>query len=1594
MRNLWFFAVLLLLLSISFAIAPTLSKTIVKTVADLDTGVTTATEPGYIPLQEGPTYISPPSTQLTIDSPLPIKSPVVLAPGDPLNVSFRTDYWCASGYTIQVFEQGTLGNEKNFVCERTTLSLGWTKGYAYGGIPTCARPNQYSNIVNDVCPISSNALDGVYAVRVGVYDYQGRLAVQQTIRNAITIVSPKPNLAVKEFKILSELEEKTAVDSGSVLKISADIENNGSISANNFEVKALLVDGEKETLIGSTAMSLQALEKKSIEFSFDSSEIAGTFVVKIAADPLNAIVEVNEKDNIGSGVLSISSGVANNPDLFVKSLKISPELEGVIGSNIEATAVIGNKGKQPASQFNVSMIRIENEKPIELSAKTVSGLNPDSEIELKFVYALKETAGNYFFGAMVDSSNQVTESFENNNQKTGNFIVIPLRIEQEELCYDGIDNDGDGVIDNGCEPDIQLSVKRIVPIKENENPIELNGGTFAALHSLDDFKIVLDSHTNFGDPKNTPAKTFFGTQLCVNIAKSDGSNALSLVFGAPNELKFESLKEFEISENYQKFAQDFYVLQSANWRVNGLEKPLPSGVASDYFYHNWITDGGFPVRPKTLGFDSGTYSVVFTANCNNSAQEFSQLKGNNTAGVTLQLPSAAETCNGIDDNLDGVVDEGCDLGIQSMQILNSPTLPACAMKTIVVVKNYGDKPLPANTAKLALYKNYLSGYPINSVNIPALLPEQTFNAEFLGTVPADQNSDMVLFAFADYLNNFKEFDDNPGASTQNNINNNIRREIVTVVSSVPSFVFANQEQLSLSDLIIKPPQSFSANVLVKNNGYVALPPMSGTITLTGSGLASTQTIPFTIPGIPANPSIAASCYSASVPSTGEGEVKKANDFSEANKISLASTNSSSSSFNNSNSSIIEKISFVGRTNSSIDSAGNEPPTIFLNYALPDSSNTAKLIVRTDRQALCRWSAQSQGYVYMPSANQMTSINAPVNPGVEDYLSAIVPAVDGVNKYYVSCANKDGSLPMDFGVLIYYENFPFISSQITIPSNNLNGKILLNACIGSKCIEKAIIATIKPNIALDLNSLIDEPVASAQGLRHIIRGRILNNGNADAVINFPLSFTVAAFSQRNVSSNNNYLCNAQNICYYCPGFSSLNDCKNSFGFSSVQNSGNISFAEAPSQQAPNPGGSQKVELGEAIVVIPSGTIPQNGFIDFSLPLFPDALAPGENQVQVQADGDSIVPDDNPSDNSGSVNLNGGEGWAFGNCTDGQDNDGDGRIDAQDPDCFFQEENPENFNCNNGIDDDGDGLVDSADPGCQLPINQEICGNGIDEDGDGIDAVCPPIELQPQTNSEGEICTDQIDNDNDGQVNEGCQTLEEICGNNIDDDLDGLVDEVPPCSVSLIEKPPVVPGIEVQISDTTINTGEYEFVTVVSQDGVPLNGALVKVITPSGKIFYLEVGPNGKINFIVEEDGEYTITVFFKGFEKVVKFRAVKSLLSQFGVIGEVASSVFGETVKENPWYIPLIGFLALLAAYLAFGLTQQIFEVPKASRQRMFLKAQAFIAALIFFLLPFLANKLVNFTAAMGVSILEIVLVFSLNYYFKEKSRKAGKMGKI
>ncbi len=72
----------------------------------------------------------------------------------------------------------------------------------------------------------------------------------------------------------------------------------------------------------------------------------------------------------------------------------------------------------------------------------------------------------------------------------------------------------------------------------------------------------------------------------------------------------------------------------------------------------------------------------------------------------------------------------------------------------------------------------------------------------------------------------------------------------------------------------------------------------------------------------------------------------------------------------------------------------------------------------------------------------------------------------------------------------------------------------------------------------------------------------------------------------------------------------------------------------------------------------------------------------------------------------------------NCNNGVDDDGDGLIDCEDPDCDSSNECIVEI-CDNGIDDDNDGWIDCSDSECfYLEICLEICDNDIDDNGNGL------------------------------------------------------------------------------------------------------------------------------------------------------------------------------------------------------------------------------------------------------------------------------------
>jgi hypothetical protein len=134
---------------------------------------------------------------------------------------------------------------------------------------------------------------------------------------------------------------------------------------------------------------------------------------------------------------------------------------------------------------------------------------------------------------------------------------------------------------------------------------------------------------------------------------------------------------------------------------------------------------------------------------------------------------------------------------------------------------------------------------------------------------------------------------------------------------------------------------------------------------------------------------------------------------------------------------------------------------------------------------------------------------------------------------------------------------------------------------------------------------------------------------------------------------------------------------------------------------------------------------------------------------------------------------------GTCSNCSDDDGDGWVDAADPDCVDGTEEDDSqfgvYGCNDGLDNDGDGDIDADDDGCSTGLDGETnCSDGIDNDGDGwIDEL--DVECEGNDSNEDGLdvdfdvtCTNGVDDDNDGWIDAD----DPDCADGGDDEVGGF------------------------------------------------------------------------------------------------------------------------------------------------------------------------------------------------------------------------------
>lgn len=142
-----------------------------------------------------------------------------------------------------------------------------------------------------------------------------------------------------------------------------------------------------------------------------------------------------------------------------------------------------------------------------------------------------------------------------------------------------------------------------------------------------------------------------------------------------------------------------------------------------------------------------------------------------------------------------------------------------------------------------------------------------------------------------------------------------------------------------------------------------------------------------------------------------------------------------------------------------------------------------------------------------------------------------------------------------------------------------------------------------------------------------------------------------------------------------------------------------------------------------------------------------------------------------------------------CSDGIDNDLDGKIDCQDQDCRAYCREDTDAACHDGKDNDLDGNSDCKDSECKaycVESSQAACSDGIDNDQNGKtdcdDGAC--AKFCPE--ADAKACSDGVDNDFDTLIDcldPDCdgfcpEASAEACRDGRDNDGDGVVDGADP------------------------------------------------------------------------------------------------------------------------------------------------------------------------------------------------------------------------
>ena len=232
---------------------------------------------------------------------------------------------------------------------------------------------------------------------------------------ALTVAAPQaPNLAVLAGNVKFD-PESAAI--GGIVAVYATILNTGNDDSHDVIVLVQdVTDSRTPQPVGTEQIIdlIRAGESGSVRVIFDNTEIAGSRIIRVIADPTDAIGESNEQDNRITKNLAIKPPALADLVVQESDITFTPN-SPVLGESVRVTVTVANRGTADAAEVLVALTDLSGGggigQPVTIASIPVGG-----SASVEFTYDTTDKAGERRIQATADPENAIAESNEENNR--------------------------------------------------------------------------------------------------------------------------------------------------------------------------------------------------------------------------------------------------------------------------------------------------------------------------------------------------------------------------------------------------------------------------------------------------------------------------------------------------------------------------------------------------------------------------------------------------------------------------------------------------------------------------------------------------------------------------------------------------------------------------------------------------------------------------------------------------------------------------------------------------------------------------------------------------------------------------------------------------------------------------------------------------------------------------------------------------------------------------------------------------------------------------------------------------------------------------